>query len=196
MAGEEVLSSEAASKLQALQGGTTVDEALPFFDSLSAVSMDQMMGSWRGSGLETGHPFDGLLESMGWHGKSFLGADQVHPLVFEGPKGLFTVNPRLVPMGATLRFSNTLHHPAAPRLVKPVMRLLRTSAPQARLRMVEYRGVVTATMCYDRLPVNDHFRRVDADTVVGAMDARGMAQPFMFVLHRESPGPRPTHRRP
>jgi uncharacterized protein DUF4334/GXWXG protein len=190
VAGEEVLSREAASKLQALRGRTTLEEALSFFDSLPAVTVDQMMGSWRGSGLETGHPFDGLLESTGWHGKRFLDADQAHPLVYDGPHGLFAVNPRFVPLRAMLRFTKVLRHPAAPRLMKPVMRLLRTSAPQARLRMVEYRGVVTATMCYDRLPVHDHFRRVDADTVVGAMDARGMARPFLFVLHREGTGGR------
>ena len=43
----------------------------------------------------------------------------------------------------------------------------------ATLRMVEYRGVVTATMVYDRHPVFDHFRRVDDDTVLGVMDRKG-----------------------
>ena len=171
---------------EALQGvGATMEERLAVFDSLSAVSVDQMLGSWRGSGLETGHPLDGLLECLGWHGKLFLGPDQVHPLVFTGVKGVFSVNPRFVPVGAMLRFSRALHSPVVPRLVRPVLPLLRTSAPRARLRMVEYRGVVTATMCYDALPVHDHFRRVDGDTVVGAMDARGMTRPFLFVLHRE-----------
>jgi hypothetical protein len=187
MAGEETLATDAPSKLRALQGGTTVEEALAFFDSLPAVTLDQMIGSWQGSGVQTGNPFDGLLESLGWHGKRFLGPDDVHPLVFEGPKGLFTVNARFVPLGAMLRFNKVLRHPVTPRLAKPVMRLLRTSAPQARLRMVEYRGIVTATMCYDALPINDHFRRVDTDTLVGAMDARGLAQPFLFALHREGP---------
>src|SRR3712207_9049495 len=35
----------------------------------------------------------------------------------------------------------------------------------ATLRMVEFRGVVTATMVYDRHPIFDHFRRVADDTV-------------------------------
>jgi Domain of unknown function (DUF4334) len=35
-------------------------------------------------------------------------------------------------------------------------------------------GVVTATMSYDALPINDHFRRVDADTVIGVMDVRSI----------------------
>jgi hypothetical protein len=51
--------------------------------------------------------------------------------------------------------------------------------------MTEYRGVVSATMSYDDLPVHDVFRAVDGDTVVGAMDLRGLEQPFLFFLRRE-----------
>jgi Domain of unknown function (DUF4334)/GXWXG protein len=144
-----------------------------------------MTGSWRGSGLPTGHPFDGLLETLGWHGKTFDGPDEVDPLVFTTGDAVFALNPALVPIGAVLRLRGALRQPAVARLLKPVMRLARTSKPTARLRMVEYRGVVTATMCYDRQPINDHFRLVDDDTVVGAMDLRGMEQPFLFVLQRE-----------
>jgi hypothetical protein len=53
----------------------------------------------------------------------------------------------------------------------------------ASLRMVEYRGVVTATMVYDRRPIFDHFRRVDADTVIGVMDQKG-SPPLVFFLRR------------
>jgi len=52
--------------------------------------------------------------------------------------------------------------------------------------MTEYRGVVSATMIYEALPINDLFRRVDRDTVIGAMDMRGHAAPFLFVLRREA----------
>jgi hypothetical protein len=37
----------------------------------------------------------------------------------------------------------------------------------ARLRMVEYRRVLTATMVYNDLPICDDFRKVDDDTVMG-----------------------------
>lgn len=41
-------------------------------------------------------------------------------------------------------------------------------------------------MVYDQLPVNDVFRRVDDDTVLGAMDMRGFSSsPYFFVLHRD-----------
>jgi hypothetical protein len=58
---------------------------------------------------------------------------------------------------------------------------------EATLRMVEYRGVVTATMVYDKQPIFDSFRRVDADTVMGAMDRKGDAAPLMFRLRRRAP---------
>jgi hypothetical protein len=179
------MASHSQVRLQALAGGTTVEQALSFYDSLPPVVLDQMMGSWRGSGLATGSLFDGLLEALGWHGKIFRGPDDVDPLVFDTADGVFSLNPALVPLGAALRFRSVLRQPAMARPVKLVMRLARTSRPTARLRMVEYRGVVTATMTYDRQPINDHFRLVDDDSLVGAMDLRGMAQPFLFVLHRE-----------
>ncbi|MEA2126719.1 MAG: hypothetical protein QOI80_3501 [Solirubrobacteraceae bacterium] len=65
------------------------------------------------------------------------------------------------------------------REVNPVM-------GEATVRMVEYRGVVTATMVYDKHPIFDSFRAVDADTVMGAMDRKGDAAPLMFVLRRRS----------
>ena len=56
----------------------------------------------------------------------------------------------------------------------------------ASLRMVEYRGVVTATMVYDKHPIFDAFRRVDADTVMGAMDRKGEPVPLLFRLRRRA----------
>ncbi|MTD45009.1 DUF4334 domain-containing protein [Conexibacter sp. W3-3-2] len=53
----------------------------------------------------------------------------------------------------------------------------------ATLRAVEHRGVVTATMVYDKHPVFDHFRRVDERTVLGLMDRKGDA-PLFFWLTR------------
>jgi hypothetical protein len=56
----------------------------------------------------------------------------------------------------------------------------------ASLRMVEYRGVSTATMVYDKHPIFDHFHKVDDDTMVGAMDRKGEPAPLMFVLRRRA----------
>ena len=48
-----------------------------------------------------------------------------------------------------------------------------------------HRGVVTAAMVYDSLPIIDVFRRVSADVLLGAMDMRGLPSPFLFVLRRD-----------
>ena len=40
-------------------------------------------------------------------------------------------------------------------------------------------------MIYDQLPVNDVFHGLDDDTVLGAMDLRGSAAPYFFVLQRD-----------
>lgn len=161
--------------------------ALAWFDTLPAVTIDDLLGAWRGRGVPTGHPLDGLLERFGWHGKRFASADDAHPLVFAKPDGTrFEVDPAFVPMALVARHPRWFARGLVARAFRAGSALVRTTAPRARLRMTEYRGVVSATMIYDALPVNDVFRRVDDDTRLGLMDLRGMAQPFFFTLHREA----------
>ena len=61
-----------------------------------------------------------------------------------------------------------------------------TTKHRARLRDLEYRGVVSVAMVYDHLPIIDMFRQVDANTLLGVMDQRGMEQPYFFVLTRDT----------
>lgn len=163
----------------------SVAQVLEVVDGLPPVTPEQMLGSWRGGGLATGHPWDGLLEACGWHGKRFTSVEDVDPLVFEDARGLFAVNPALVPLGLLVRRPGLGRSGAARTLARRSLRAARTRRPAARLRRVEHRGVVTATMVYDALPVQDHFRRVDDGTMVGVMDMRGMRDPFVFTLRRE-----------
>ncbi|MAU84161.1 DUF4334 domain-containing protein [Gordonia sp. Z-3] len=44
---------------------------------------------------------------------------------------------------------------------------------EASLWAIEFRGEVTASMVYDGQPVIDHFKRVDANTVMGIMNGKG-----------------------
>ncbi len=175
-----------AARLAELEGGTDTATALAFFDALPAVAIDELVGAWRGGGLPTGHRFDGMLERFGWHGKRFGGADDGHPLVFDRPGGgTVELHPMFLPFGLVARYPRLLGHAAFAGLFKRLTPLLRVRTPRARLRMVEHRGVVSAAMFYDDLPICDVFRRVDADTRLGLMDARGMRKPFFFVLRRE-----------
>ena len=161
--------------------------ALARFDRLAAVGLQEMHGAWRGEGLPTGHPLDGWLEACGWHGKRVDSAEHVHPLVFRTARGgtvcvrPFGVRPGL----ALLTRLPALKPQPLGGLVQRLLPLLATRRSQARLRMTEVRGVLSATIVYDRLPIQDALRRMDADTVLGMMDLKGMAQPFFFLLRRE-----------
>ena len=184
--GQLTPATQPAQQLHQLENGTTTEAALAFFDSLAPVETPTLIGSWRGRGVETGHPIDGLLELFGWHGKRFSGPEGAYPLVFQHTKGgVFNVNPAAIPVGFVVRHPNLFRHSLAGRLFRAFSMLLQTEQPKARLRMTEYRGVVSATMIYDSLPINDVFRKVDEDCVLGAMDMRFTPQPFFFVLRRE-----------
>ncbi|MDZ5622476.1 DUF4334 domain-containing protein [Nocardioides sp. HM23] len=171
-------------RLEALGTACDAAEAQALFDSLSAVRPEELTGRFSGRELATGHPMDGLLEASGWYGKQFDGVDHVHPLLFRDLGGaIFPVEPRKVPLGIVPKLPAAVvaRSRAAVGALKPV---LRTKKHRARLRAVEHRGVVTAAMVYDHLPIIDVFRRVDADTLLGVMDLRG-APPYYFVLTRD-----------
>lgn len=53
--------------------------------------------------------------------------------------------------------------------------------------MIEYRGKDTATMVHNTKPINDHFVKIDDNTVLGIMDKKGDSKncPYAFVLMRD-----------
>lgn len=175
-----------ANALQA--GGASTEEALAIFDALEPVDTDFMLGAWKGEGFPTGHPLDGVLEAFHWHGKRFESTEHVHPLVFDTLGGKTTsLNPLLMmPSLGLLDRLPVLKSNGVGRTFQVLMPLMATRRSRARLRMTSYRGKTSATMLYDNLPINDVFRRVDADTVMGVMDLKGIRQPFFFVLRREA----------
>jgi hypothetical protein len=178
--------AEPAAWLIEHRNGANAEEALRFFDSLPAVSTADVLGRWRGSGLPTGSPLDGLLEAYGWYGKEFLGAESVHPLLFGTRSGPRPIDPALIPL-SVLRDRPGLAHSTLARAAFSVVRpILRTRRPKARLRAIEHRGVVTAAMVYDAVPIIDVFRRMSADRVLGLMDMRGLTAPFFFLLQRDT----------
>jgi hypothetical protein len=165
-------------------GRSTTEEALQLFDSLEPVNLDFTIGRWQGSGLHTNHPMDGLLEASGWYGKEFVDPENVHPLLFLGKQGeIFKVAPNPAAMHWVLKLP-VLKSKYLKPLLKLVNFVLKTEASQARLRMMEYRGKLSATMLYDYLPINDSFRKVDDNTILGVMDFKNLPQPFFFILRR------------
>lgn len=182
--------TEGRSALDQLRGShnkvkATTAEALTLFDRLEPVDMSFMFGQWKGSGFHTGHPMDGLLEVANWYGKAFISPDCVHPLLFSSGSGeIFKLAASPQAMKLALRLPIPKNNVATSifALFNP---LLRTNDSQARLRMMEHRGKVSATMIYDYLPIHDMFRKVDSNTLLGLMDYKESTDPFFFVLERE-----------
>lgn len=166
-------------------GVVTSEEAFALYDSLPTADVKFMMGRWKGSGFPTGHPVDGVLEACHWYGKRFESPEDVHPLVFTTLSGgQVSINPALMPMGL-LNMKKVPKSAAIGRLFQLLMPFFMTRRSRARVRMTEYRGKTSATMIYDALPINDVFRKVDDNTLLGVMDYKGMADSLFFVLQRE-----------
>src|SRR4051794_3013100 len=161
-------------------------QALALFDGCPAVEPGGMTGRWRGSALPTGHPFDGLLEAYGWYGKEVLDVETVHPLLFRDVRGRpRPVDPAHAPLGVLRRAPGLARTPVARAGFAALRPLRYTRRAAARVRRVEHRGVVSAALVYDRLPIVDVLRRVAAGTLVGVMDLRAVPAPFFFVLRRD-----------
>lgn len=127
---------------------------------LAPVRVDDVLGRWQGGDFATGHVVSTVLERVGWHGKWFDGPLDVTPIVCRDDAGELYAHEKAAGGGA------------------------------ASLWPVEFRGEVTATMVYDRLPVLDHFKRVDDRTLVGVMNGKlestfGVSDPYYFWLERE-----------
>ena len=157
-------------------------QVFQLFDRLERAEWDYMLGLWKGRELKTDHPMDGLLEASGWFGKRITGPETVDPLVFRKNNGkLCRVNPGLLPLSVPFSLiPREFVRRAAPRIIP----FLTTKKSGARIRMIEHRGIVTAAMIYDQLPILDVFRKVNDHTVIGMMDMKGQQQAYFFVLER------------
>jgi hypothetical protein len=173
-----------AERLAELEPAAPRADVLAFYDSLPAVTPEEMLGEWKGGEIATGHLYDGLLGPSGWWGKRFRSVDAVDPLIFERRGKRFAGNPGLMPLGLIERFPALAKSRPSAALFRLFSPLMRTSKPRARLRPLTYRGVTSAAMIYDQLPIADCFRAVDRDTLIGAMDIRGFDQPYFFTLRR------------
>jgi hypothetical protein len=179
------VSDDAARWVDRHRGGAAPADVLAFADRLLGVAVEEMTGRWRGAELPTGSPLDGLLTAHRWWGKEVRDADTVHPLLFPDRAGRpRPIDPAPAPL-TLLRRAPGLARSAPARLAFAAVRpLLTTRRPTARLRPVVHRGVPTAALVYDRLPVVDVFRRVTPDLLLGLMDMRGLPEPFAFLLER------------
>lgn len=172
-------------------GKASPAEALEIFDSLDTVDVSDLIGSWQGESFPTGHPLDHALKAYHWYGKRFENAEQAHPLVFKTIGGGTTnVNPLwTLPIIHWLNLLPIPKSKAGGRIFQMCIYLFSTRRSCARLRLTHHRGKATATMIYDTLPINDIFRKINDNTMLGLMDLKGANQPFFFVLRRDRSEP-------
>lgn len=162
-------------------------EAVARFDALGSVRPESMIGRWQGLSLATNHPLDGLLERLGWYGKAFETLDRVHPLLFRtAPDRLSALDPGLMPMALALRAPRLARSRLVRLAFSAFLPLLGARGPAAVLRAVEFRGRVSAAMAYNRLPIVDHFRRIDDMRILGWMESQNWPHPFFFLLVGEN----------
>ncbi|SDO18803.1 DUF4334 domain-containing protein [Alkalicoccus daliensis] len=166
-----------------LQKNISPVEAFHFFDSLESVEIPFLKGLWQGKEFPAAHPFGGLLPKVNWYGKEFITPQIVHPLVMEKKnKERYFLNPVFIPFH--LPIEKIPHFLLVP-VFKFVSPLMKTNAPKARLGTLEYRGKLSAAMIYDHHGINDIFRKVDENTVLGVMETRNPKKSgYFFVLER------------
>lgn len=128
---------------------------------LAPVGVTEILGPWRGGDFATGHVASAVLEKVRWHGKRFDSPLAAVPLVCRDENGELYSNKEAGGGG------------------------------EASLWEVGFRGEVTATMVYDRLPVLDHFKKVDDDTLMGIMNGKleaafGVTDLYYFWLERDA----------
>ena len=153
---------------------TTTEAASALFDSLDAVDPDFMFGTWHGAEMPTGHPIDGALAASGWWGKQFIDSENVHPLLFPEPGRQEPVADESGD-GVQRARRPACCSATAEYVVLPADRCHQLRHPGRGSRRgcaPRYRGVDSATMVYDQLPINDVFHRISDDAVLGAMDLK------------------------
>lgn len=79
--------------------------ALEEFRSLPPVAPRELVGLWKGHGIPTGHPLDGVLENLGWFGKRFTSDMRADALLFlSGESRLVALDAKWIPLNLALRF--------------------------------------------------------------------------------------------
>lgn len=127
---------------------------------LRPVTVDEVLGAWRGGDFATGHIASTVLQKVRWHGKVFTGPLDAQPLVCRDADGEL--------------YSN----------------LEAGGGGEASLWEVVFRGESTATMVYDKMPVLDHFKQVDDAMLMGIMNGKldstfGISDLYYFWLERD-----------
>lgn len=147
-----------------------------------------MIGLWRGRGIPSSHPFDDVLENLGWFGKRFTAGLRADALLFRsGQHRLVPIDPARIPVRLALHFHKVGTTRAAKNLFSYLQRGLQAKGPVASLKTMTFQGVTSAAMAYDEQPIVDHFRRIDERKIMGAMVIEGDERIYFFELEQVEP---------
>ncbi|WP_042777228.1 GXWXG domain-containing protein [Sinorhizobium fredii] len=163
--------------------GDQQKDVATWFRSLALVQPDEMIGLWRGTGIPSGHPLDGVLENLNWFGKRFHPGMRADALLFQGRPGrLVPIEPGYLPIGLAIKFAPFGRTFVARIWFSYLQKVIRARGTTASLRLHALGGVETAAMVYDRQPIVDYFRRIDRDEIAGMMCVQGDTRRYFFKL--------------
>ncbi|KHL18851.1 GXWXG protein [Mumia flava] len=75
------------ARLRETDGTVDPDELDAVWAALDVVRPEALLGRWKGGEFVTGHRMNGMLERIGWYGKTFSSLDDAQPLVCRGSDG-------------------------------------------------------------------------------------------------------------
>ena len=161
------------------------DELCAWFRSLEPVLPKEMVGLWRGAGVPSGHPLDGVLENLHWFGKRFHPNLRADALLFQWRPGrLVPIEPGYLPIGLVLRLAPIGRNFVARNLFSYLQKAFHARGTTASLKLRMIDGDETAAMVYDKQPIVDYFRRVDQNEVAGMMCVDRDERRYFFTLRK------------
>ncbi|MFF5180605.1 DUF4334 domain-containing protein [Micromonospora sp. NPDC000316] len=75
------------SELRRQGGRVSAAELDEIWAGLDTVRPEEILGEWRGSALDTGHPLNGQLDRVRWYGKTFVTRTDAKPLICRNDTG-------------------------------------------------------------------------------------------------------------
>ncbi|MET3758487.1 hypothetical protein ABID08_005869 [Rhizobium binae] len=161
------------------------DEMKAWFSSLKPVRPVEMIGLWRGAGIPSDHPFDGVLENLGWFGKRFHADMRADALLFQWRADrLVAIEPGFFPIRLAIKAAPFGRTRIARTWLFYLQKALRARGRTASLALQPSGEGATAAMSYDRQPIIDYFRRMNGQELAGMMCIEGDARRYFFKLRR------------
>ncbi|PDS27771.1 GXWXG domain-containing protein [Rhizobium phaseoli] len=159
------------------------EEMKAWFSSLKPVRPVEMIGLWRGVGIPSDHPLDGVLENLGWFGKRFHADMRADALLFQWRADrLVAIEPGFLPIRLAIKAAPFGRTRVARIWFSYLQKALRARGTTASLALQPSEDGATAAMRYDRQPIVDYFRWMNAQELAGMMCIAGDARHYFFKL--------------